>query len=87
MKTFEIWMEGFSATGQSQDAQFIGKANGETFEDACRNFKYPKDSKDWQGKIIIHEGDKLKFDMYYGYPTIWACRLYDNETDARKSFG
>lgn len=77
MKEFEIWMEGYAMNGQMSVASFIGKAKGETFNDACRNFKYEK-------------GEKLNLDKHYEHQkhlSIWGCRLFDNEADARKSFG
>lgn len=88
MKEYEIWIEGYAATGEHSPASFIGKSKGDNFEDACKNFEYPENIMSFLGdEIIIHKGDKLKLDTHYPYPSIWACILYDNETDARKSFG
>jgi hypothetical protein len=67
MKEYEIWSEGFAATGESAKANFIGSIWGETFIDACKN-----------------SGLKLSS---YDPPIYWGCRLFDNEADARKSFG
>lgn len=74
MKEFEIWSEGYAATGESNGAYFHGKAAGETFEEACKNFRYP-------------DGRPLSLDKNRDYPSIWACQLFDNEVDARRSFG
>lgn len=88
MKEFEIWTEGFSATGNQEKASFIGKAFGIDFNDACKNFKHENDIiNEYTEEIIIHKGDKLKLDEHYSEPRIWGCRLFDNEADARKSFG
>ena len=87
MKEYEIWMEGYSATGEHSPAHLIGKAIGETFEAACKNFEEPEDGFRIDGVKYKSKGDKLKLDEHYPYPSIWACRLYDNEIDARKSFG
>lgn len=85
---FEIWMAGYAATGNYSRAQFIGKSEGIDFLDACSNFRYPENiTRPYDGKILIHKGEKLGFDTHYGYPTIWACRLHDNEIDARENFG
>lgn len=73
-KEYEIWIEGYSVTGNSSEASFIGKSTGKTFEDACKNYR-------------DNEGKPLKLDKEYSRPSIWACRLFDNEIDARKSFG
>lgn len=94
VKTWEIWSEGYAATGEQQPAHFYGTAEGETFEEACENFRQPEDLvRSWDGFIMVHKGDPLNLDrnenggFRYGYPSIWACRLYDNETDARKRYG
>ena len=91
MKTFEIWMEGFAATGESGTAQKIGEAEGETFEEAVMAFTQPEDvvSK-YDHKVIVSKGDTLNLDKDHDGKlklSIWACRLFDNEQDARKSFG
>ena len=74
MKLFEIWMEGFAITGQRAVAQKLGEAYGATFEDAIKNY---------MSKNLDHG---IQHDDNRGYH-IWACKLYDNEKDARKSFG
>lgn len=71
---FEIWSEGFSITGDRSEAFLIGKAEGITFEEACKSFR-------------DEDGKPLALDSHYEHPSIWACRLYDNEKEARKSFG
>lgn len=78
MKTFEIWMEGFAATGQNSGASFHGTRQGETFKEAVdalmENWskQKPKEVK------VNYNPKKLSY---------WGCRFYDNEVDARKSFG
>lgn len=91
-KEFDIWIEGYAATGESSGASYIGKSKGIDFEDACRNFRYPEDIvivSEFTDTIIRKKGMKLNLDKEYygGRPSIWACRLFDNEADARKSFG
>jgi len=87
-KEYEIWIEGFIATGQSQRASFIGKAKGNNFKEACKSFRYPENIiREYDGELIVKKGTKLKLDKHYKHPSIWACRLFDNEKDARKSFG
>lgn len=87
-EVFEIWMEGYEATGESGPAQLIGRYHGITFEEACKNFTEPANIiRQSDYKIIAKKGEKLKLDENRDYPAIWACRLYDNEIDARKSFG
>lgn len=68
-RTFEIWAEGYRATGDSCPARYIGLVQGATLQEACRrHFKgHPNYDKERN--------------------TLWGCRLFDNETDARRSFG
>lgn len=48
-----------------------------------------------EDSIVVKKGTPLKLDknsdgtlrLFNGHPMIWACRLFDNEADARKSFG
>lgn len=102
MKEYEIWSEGYRATGESGDATFHGKSFGNTFDEAVENFTYPEDKvREYDGFVYIHKGDKLGADRYTrecfmsdeAYINrrsnwkIWGCALFDNEADARKSFG
>jgi hypothetical protein len=80
MNKYEIWTEGYSATGESGKAFRINKEGEEntlweapTFPNACANAI-----------------SSLNWDMNLYNPqrnTYWACKFYDNEKDARKSFG
>ena len=75
MKTWQVWSEGYMATGESSTATLHGTFDGETFKDAVIAFR---DSlTDEYSKKCINI-DKLTF---------WGCRFFDNESDARKSFG
>jgi hypothetical protein len=76
MKLFEIWMEGYSATGQHEKAQLIGTGLGITFDDAIR---------DYMAKTPNHGIEKSNGPRSNW--SIWACDLFNNEKDARKSFG
>lgn len=38
-REFEIWAEGYAATGESGIAQKIGVSKGKSFNDAVKNFK------------------------------------------------
>ena len=73
MPSFEIWSEGFSATGNSGTAQRWGNAVGRTFKEACLEYS---------------RGD-ANFDNYFNLNrlTFWGCKLYPSEEEARKSFG
>jgi len=84
---YEIWMEGFQATGQSSDAQMIGKGVGQTFDDAVREYA----RKNPDSKIEPYTRSSFSSDEHFKNRRsnwkIWGCALFDNETDARKSFG
>lgn len=73
MPRYEIWSEGFRATGESGTATYHGESEGSNFVEACKNF------------AARHE----EFAKYYNPKSnaYWACSLFDNESDARKTFG
>lgn len=72
MKSFDIYSEGYAATGQFGKAHLEGTADGECFRDACINLLGNKLDKNDAGEYIT---------------SIWGCRLFDNFEDAQKSFG
>ena len=79
MKEYEVWTEGYAATGQSAGAMFHGKVFAETFDDACI-------------KLLGEDLDKDKttkdgYSRSAGRLTVWGCGCYDNEDDAREYFG
>lgn len=75
MKAFEVWSEGYAATGEHGSAQLHGIFVGETFRDAVENCV-----KTWLPSEVrqYYNAERL---------TYWGCRFFDNETDARKLFG
>ncbi len=74
-RSWEVWTEGFSATGEQQGAMFHGRYSGETFDDALVAFK---DSiQDKRSKNLVN----LRTRSY------WGCGFFDNGSDARKAFG
>lgn len=72
-KRFDIWSEGYVAMGDSGKAYKLARAYGATFEEACKNYaeKHSDFAKTFDAKRM----------------TYWGCRLFDNEADARRSFG
>ncbi len=72
MAKFEIWVEGYAATGQSGEAMCLGIETANTWDEAVEKY------------MQKHQGKITKDSRGY---TDWGCRLFDNETDARKSFG
>lgn len=72
LKEFEIWVEGYAASGERSGASLLAKQKGETWVDAVSRYMEKNPNR-----ITI---DSRGF-------TDWGCRLFDNEADARKSFG
>jgi len=74
-KEFEVWTEGYAATGESSGAIFHGKFKGETFKDAVIAFKNTLTD---EYSINCVDLDNMRF---------WGCDFFDNEKDARQYFG
>ena len=70
---YNIWSEGFIVMEARDGASCMGKSKGRNFREACKNFMKHHDPK----------------NEYYDSKnnTYWGCKLFDNETDARASFG
>lgn len=67
---FEIWCEGYAATGERGQAMLMGRTMAHSFKEACDN---------------LLTGSGAVYNSEHG--TYWGCRLFDNETAARASFG
>ena len=74
MKTFQVWSEGYMATGEHGTAQYHGEWRAKDFKEACKTMMM---SENWD------------MDNYYDEQanTYWACRFFDNEENARKAYG
>ncbi|QIN95240.1 hypothetical protein DLP3_077 [Stenotrophomonas phage vB_SmaS_DLP_3] len=70
---FDVWMEGYQTNGDSGTAMYLGRHVAANFQTACAKALYKK------GCAMALYNPRLG--------TYWGCRLYDNEQDARKSFG
>lgn len=105
MKEYEIWMEGYAATGESgaahcctvKDADYIHgnmgtpyKIKADSFIEACEIYERETNDKldrNSDGKLRLSGSEVFTQDGMIHVPMIWACRLFDNEGEARKSFG
>lgn len=72
IKTYEVWLEGYDIKIDSAPAEYLGSTIAENFQQAC--------------EIVLKRRDMMEhFDseklIYVG------CKLFDNEIDARRSFG
>lgn len=75
---FQIWSEGYLVSGMEgipEKARMLAEVEAETFQEACDKLC---GDQDWQRLHGNYNAERL---------TVWGCRLFDNETDARKSFG
>lgn len=87
VREFEIWIEGYSATGEYGTANKIGNGIGITFDEAVKDYMSRKP------KHGIEENERSRYISEQAYQNrrsnwrIWGCNLFENETDARKSFG
>lgn len=81
MPIYQIWKEGYIATGESEDATFLGVMNARSFNEACillakeKGFKLDKEPN---GDYRLSRA---------GHYKVWACELFDNEKDAKAYFG
>ena len=70
-----IWMQGYKVTGNSSTAQYLGRFDCESFDEAVKEYN------------ILHPGEVELNRGGEGIHCIWGCRLFDNEQDARRIFG
>lgn len=74
-KLWRVWSEGYSATVDHAPAQLMGEVFADDFLAGCRIMA---SAGKWGS---LYREDK-EGRAYY-----WGCRLFDNEADARRSFG
>ncbi len=78
MTHYEVWSEGYSITSNRDEARLLISGEFESFDEAVRS---------WADTL---EPERRKKHLRKGEDGIWrdwGCRLFDNETDARKMFG
>jgi hypothetical protein len=69
---YQVWCEGYQTSGNSDTAVLEGEIRAESFTEACI-------------KLL---GDRLDKNPDGSYRlSRWGCRLFDNEAEARASFG
>lgn len=74
VKMWSVWTEGYAVTGNNAGATLHGQFEGVTFKDACLA---------WVNTLEPEDRELYKPETN----SLWGCRLFDNEADARKSFG
>ena len=77
--TFDIWREGFCFNEESEKADcFARNVEGKDFKDAVEKwYNSLANPKDY-GELVLRPDGSM---------SIFGCRLFDNEEEARKSFG
>jgi hypothetical protein len=71
--TIDVWVEGYQVQGNASTARLLSSVIATNLEIAVEKLKAHGNCHGIEGKV--------------GKPNIWGCRLFDNELDARKSFG
>jgi hypothetical protein len=80
MNIYEVWVEGYIATGERDKAQQLKNLNRDDNKWEANDFK----------SACLLAIETLKWDLnYYNKDnnSYWACKFYDNEKDARKNYG
>lgn len=72
MSIYQVWSEGYAATGNSGSAELLGEVEAGDFASACS---------------VLFEGSERAKYFDKQQLTYWGCRLFDNEQDARQAFG
>lgn len=76
VKEWEIWSEGYQASGDSGTAVYHDTIEAVSFDEACQKYA---DSDPMVKSQMKRHGP--------GHWTYWACQMFDNEADARKTYG
>lgn len=71
-----VWVEGFSIQGNSGTARLLGFSKGKNFDEAVANLVPFLESPS------LYRKDEQTGNHYY-----WGCQLFQDEIQARKSFG
>ena len=82
MTEFEIWCEGYHFLPEEQFgvARLLGKIEARSFSEAVMRLAVDKGIK-WVDE------QRLTFDEQDNGWNVFGCRLFDNETEARKLCG
>lgn len=75
---YQVWTEGYSATGDFSKAILHGTVESYSFKDACDSLFAGNPEFNGHKGQSTYSSENL---------TLWGCRLFDNEIDARKAFG
>lgn len=71
---FQVWCEGYRASGDKADATLLGEVDAPTFREAVESLR----DKHSEPGLFTFKGEQCFY---------WECKIFDNEADARRSFG
>lgn len=74
LTVYQVWAEGYRASGDRADATFLGTARASSFRGAVDIIRDKSETPD----LYTFKGERCFF---------WECELFDNEADARRRFG
>lgn len=74
LTVYQIWAEGYRASGDRADATILGTSRAATFRGAVENIRDRSDTPE----LFTFKGERCFF---------WECELFDNEADAQRRFG
>ena len=74
LKPYQVWAEGYRASGDRADAMFLGTARASSFRGAVDIIRDKSETPD----LYTFKGERC---------FLWECELFDNEADARRRFG
>lgn len=90
LKEYEVWMEGYAATGERGTAQLLGKVKARNFGQAC-HIVMCKNHLEWMKKENQPDYKQYSTPSRWDYDpnklTYWGCKLYWSEELAKKYFG
>ena len=90
LKEYEVWSEGYAATGEDGGAYLVGKVYARNFAQACHIVM----CKDYIKHVDIENKSSnndyctpSRWDYNPNELSCWGCSLYWSEELARKNFG
>ena len=90
LKEYEVWMEGYAATGEHGTATLVGKTKARNFAQAChilmceQKLKSITEENKPNNKDYVTPG---RWDYDPNRLSYWACKMYWSKELASKSFG
>lgn len=75
-KLFDIWVEGYCATGNESEAQYLGSVTAVSFREAVKKWAQQNPG------AVITDTSVATDEFRY-----WGCRLFESEEKARLAFG